>query len=411
MLAARLVFHAVYVPAYEGPDEPFHLGRAAAFADDSLREAFVGDRLSGSIVSSVRDHPCCANLNVALGCAPFSRHGAFNIAAAESSSSEAASIVNYEAHQPPLFYAAVSPLLKPIVTPVRRLLAMRLFSVVLVLVALAFPIRRVAAGEHEHAFVIFLLFLLLPGAAEALARGSNDAAVFLWTAIIVERLLHGSDGSLLIPLLALGPLLKLTAFPVVVVAVSAMWLRGRRPAAIVGALASLLVLGVQALRGWSWGGTYELNRAAQGMGSHEVLLVGLSRSLYTFGKTIFWLGEWSFFRAPLSLVGAWLVVVASLLVRHFRRGWWKNEGIAPRAHLFGVMSAVAGLLAMAILNRRLFGEWGGLGGWYFWVWTPWLAVAARPALAGGRRWIAFLAGFVALANVQWFIAAHRLYGP
>ena len=64
---------------------------------------------------------------------------------------------------------------------------------------------------------------------------------------------------------------------------------------------------------------------------------------------------------------------------------------------------------------RLFGTWGGLGGWYAWSWLPWLAVAADDLLAHrseGTRWFLFAAvsAFVVAADVGFALAAARLYG-
>lgn len=412
LLACRLVFHAFYVPVFEGPDEPFHLGRAAVFADDPWREGLFGDRLPGTIVSSIRAHPCCPSLAATFGCPPFRGHGGFNTVAADLGRGAAEPIVNYEAHQPPVFYAATAPLLVPIRSPVARILAMRLVSVFLVLVALAIPMRRLASNAPESVRVATLLFLLLPGAAEALARASNDAAVFLWTAVIVERLCARSRPFVLILLIAVGPLLKLTAFPVVAVAVITLWVEDRRRAAVVGSLASLSVVGVQVLRGWSWGGTYELNRVPRTAAPVAPFAMGLLRSFYTFGKTIFWLGEWSVFRAPLILMGLWFAILLALLVRQFRcaRADARRFEIPPSAHAAGAVVAAAGVVVIAVLNARLFGQWGGLGGWYVWAWLPWLVVALRPALEGGRLWMACLASFVILANVCWFSSAFALYG-
>ncbi|MFN2387068.1 MAG: hypothetical protein ABR576_12445 [Thermoanaerobaculia bacterium] len=48
-------------------------------------------------------------------------------------------------------------------------------------------------------------------------------------------------------------MIKLTAIPLVVFAVAALWLRSKR-AAIAGGVASLAVFPVQLARGWRWGG-------------------------------------------------------------------------------------------------------------------------------------------------------------
>lgn len=411
LLAGRLIFHALYVPVYEGPDEPFHLGRAATIADDSLRDGILGDRLPVAIASSIRAHPCGPDLGRKFGCPPFRRGGAFNVLGPDSRDGPPLSVVNYEAHQPPLYYAASAPILAPISSPVSRILAMRLVSVLLVLAAIAFPMRRLAAGHPESVSVAVLLFLLLPGAAEALSRVSNDAAIFLWTAVIVERLCSRSRASVIVLLIAVGPLLKLTAFPVVALAVSALWLGHRRSAAVIGSVASLSVFCVQMLRGWSWGGTYELNRVTRAAGPDVPSAMGLLRSIYGFVKTVFWLGGWSGFRAPSILVLCWFVVLLVLAVRQLHRSDGRRFEVPPIAHAAGAGVAAAGFIVMAVLNAKLFGQWGGLGGWYVWAWTPWLALALRPALDFGRAGTAGLASFVVASNALWALSANRLYGP
>ncbi len=66
---------------------------------------------------------------------------------------------------------------------------------------------------------------------------------------------------------------------------------------------------------------------------------------------------------------------------------------------------------MAVLNRKLFGQWGGLGGWYAWGWAPWLAVSFGPSVADRLpRFQLALGLFVLLANVLWFRSAVALYG-
>lgn len=411
-VALRLLFHAVYVPAYEGPDEPGHLGRAVSLAGGPIRDGLLGDSLPGEIAGSLLAHPCGPDLESSLGCPPFRGSGAFNVLAPDRPAPHGP-LANYESHQPPLCYVAVAAVFRILdggaPTPVSRLLVFRLLSVLFVLAALAFPLRRLSPLGPPGSAVVFLLLLLLPGCAEALARASNDAAVFLWTAVIVERSVRRASGWTLAALLAIGPLLKLTAFPVAAVVVAMLWLGRRRTAAAAGAVASLSVFAVQAIRGWAWGGTYELNRGSGAFLSGAGTAAGALRSLYTFVKTVFWLGEWSFFRAPLYLVIGWFAVLLVLVVRLVRSGS-SDSPIPAAANRIGASVAAAGFLALAILNRRLFGDWGGLGGWYVWGWTPWIAVAGRSGLAGGRFWTPALGAFVLLANAAWFRSAIALYG-
>jgi hypothetical protein len=274
---------------------------------------------------------------------------------------------------------------------------------------------RTLALERGSLFAVAgLLWLLLPGAAEALARGSNDAAIFFWTALTIEKTIHHARSAALVALLALGPLIKLTAFPVVAAVVVGLWLERRRVTAAVAGLVSLLVVGVQAMRGWSWGGTYELNRSGVAPGSIGSVPEGLFRSFYTFVKTVFWLGEWSFFRAPRLLVGIWFCVLAVLVIALLRRNRQAQRvppSLPTMSHVLGGTVAVAGVLLLVIFNRKYFGQWGGLGGWYAWGWAPWIAVAWHPDFERRHsRWMPALVGFVILANGLWFRSALDLYG-
>jgi hypothetical protein len=422
LVVLRLVFHAVFIPVFEGPDEPFHLGRAAMLADGT-EDAWAGRTLPPDIVQVISGVPCCPDLSRAFGCPPFDGQGAaFNILRQVPAAPPQAPTRldhNYEAHQPPLFYLVGAAILRcaAVLAPAAsrgvpaRLLLIRLLSVVVVAIAIAAPLRR-AIGEYDAALAAcFLLLLLLPGAAESLARCANDGVVFLWSAVVIWAACRRSRSSVLVALLAVGPLIKLTAFPVAIFALVWLWRERSRGPALLGAMASAAVFPLQALRGWEWGGTVEMNAAAHA--AHEPLLAamaGFARSLYTFLKTTVWLGEWSFFRPPpwwlgiLLAIGVWCV----LAVRR-RRGARHTLG-----HLLALIAAAAGITAFAVGQYRLFGAWGGLGGWYAWGWFPWLAAAAgdtlelRPGFAATT--VGLLASFVLLTNGLWLAAALHLYG-
>lgn len=419
LLGARFVFHAIYVPAYEGPDEPFHLGRALLFSDGTWSQALAETRLPKPIVASVRRHPCGPSLQRAFDCQPFRHGGAFDILAVETVEVDDAKVTNYESHQPPLYYAVAGTVLRLAsgagTTPVRRLLVLRVFSLLLVLLAVAVPLRRLARRTRAPFLfaVAGLLLLLLPGASEALIRGSNDAALFLWAAFTMERAASRAPSWVLALLLGVGPMIKLTALPIVAVILAALWIEGRRGSAIACAAAAALVVPVQAFRGWAWGGTYELNSAPLVLVSPAETLLGLARSAYTFVKTIFWLGEWSFFRAPRPLVGLWLLLLAAGMVLLWREKRDRSGDLLPLAsHRVGAGLAAAGFLVLAIMNRGLFGQWGGLGGWYAWGWAPWILTAVKWKPAGRTEFVTgwTLAAFVVLSNVLWLRAAGDLYG-
>ncbi len=85
---------------------------------------------------------------------------------------------------------------------------------------------------------LVLLALLLPGAAESLIRVSNDVVVFAWAVLMVAALSRRDELRTreLALLAALGPLLKLTAFPIVAVAAVVGWrARGRRSGLLIAA--------------------------------------------------------------------------------------------------------------------------------------------------------------------------------
>ncbi len=89
-------------------------------------------------------------------------------------------------------------------------------------------------------------------------------------------------------------------------------------------------------------------------------------------------------------------------------------GIAWLPHLAGAAVAVAGIVTFILANRRFFGGWGGVGGWYLWGWTPWLLIAFDDLLRVSRRAWRFLlpatAIFAVVSNVIYLIRAFRLYG-
>ena len=82
------------------------------------------------------------------------------------------------------------------------------------------------------------------------------------------------------------------------------------------------------------------------------------------------------------------------------------------AHAAGLACAAAGFCVFALANRRFYGVWGGVAGWYLWGWSPWLAVAADDLGSIGPRAARPLlvaeAAFVVVANAVWLSAHGRL---
>jgi hypothetical protein len=178
---------------------------------------------------------------------------------------------------------------------------------------------------------------------------------------------------------------------------------------LLAGLASLAVFPLQAARGWRFGGTYELNQRTLPIAEPVfVSAVGFARSVYTFLKTVPWLGEWSFFRAPKPLLLLFLgLTICAIGSARFHR--------SPRSpsHLIAAAFAFAGFTLFAIANRRYFGVWGGVGGWYAWTWAPWLREAATDHIEFRRitaTRLLFLETATILAfNVVFLHDAFRLY--
>ena len=416
VVVLRLAFHAVFLPAFASPDEPQHLARIRDFAEGSPGEAFAGRLVDAALLEEQGLYPCDASVRAAAGCPLYGEAaGAFDLlraAPAPRPPRGARPIPNVEANQPPLFYAAAGLLLRPFpLRPAAQLLAARLLAVALVAAALFGPLRRLSRVWPAGLAAAGLLALLLPGASEALARCSNDAAVFLWASVVLDRLGRRTPGWAMALLLAAGPLLKLTAIPVAVFAVVVL-ARERGPAlAAAAGAASLAFVPVQALRGWMWGGTLELN--SPGMPIAEPLAVaaaGFLRSAYAFVKTALWVGGQSLRRPPRWLAAAWFAAIAAaaLCVRP------RRPGRRALAHGAALAAAAAGFAVFAVANRRLYGVWGGVAGWYLWTWTPWIAEAAADLATmpgrAARALIAVEAALVVAANAAWFADAVRFYG-
>ena len=178
------------------------------------------------------------------------------------------------------------------------------------------------------------------------------------------------------------------------------------------AAAALVVVPVQALRGWMWGGTLELNSPGSPLvETFAGAVAGFLRSAYAFVKTAMWVGGQSLRRPPRWLVVAyfaWLAAVAARRSAERRAGGARSPTPRPRP------PAAVGFAVFAVANRRFYGVWGGVGGWYLWTWSPWIAEAASdlasipPRPAQALLWLE--AALVAAANAAWIADGVRFYG-
>jgi hypothetical protein len=206
-------------------------------------------------------------------------------------------------------------------------------------------------------------------------------------------------------------MLKLTAIPIVVFALIVL-ARERYPGLALGAAAaSLLVFPLQAARGWMWGGTLELNFPGGPAGEPPLrAATGFMRSAYAFVKTAFWVGGHSLLRPPRWLTAAYAAWLAGVLLAFRRIGPLRRAA----AHTCGALAAATGFVVFAIANRRYYGDWGGVGGWYLWGWSPWLAAAAADAGGLEKRFVPALVAAGTLlagaANAVWFAYTSSAYG-
>ncbi len=418
LVLLHLSLHAFFSPVYEGPDEPFHLARARLFTQGPLAEALAGEVVDANLVRSMRAWPCGPAMQAAFDCPPYGAEAAtFNILRPARLAGEATPERNYQAHQPPLFYLAAGPLLELLspltgTTPEAQLLLLRLVAVLLVGYALCFPLRKLGKGNALLEALV-LLALLLPGAAESLIRVSNDVAVFAWAVLLIAVLRRREvfrTGSVAL-MAALGPLLKLTALPIVAVAAVLGWrARGWRSGLLI-ATSGLVVFPVQWVRGWAWGGTLEANTVLGELGSVREILAGLLHSVATFLKTAVWLGGWTFFRPP-----SWVLIAIPLLglLLVFRCFRFRRPMANCAAHLAGGALALAGFVTFALGQRQIFGIWGGVGGWYAWGWAPWLALLASDLCEvrtdRQRELVIGVLLAAAILNSAWIMLAVEAYG-
>ncbi len=432
---AKLLLLALALPAFEGTDEPFHLDRARAFAEAPLAEGWSGRPLDPAVVAAVRASPCGADLRRPFACPAWGGGSAwFNVLRpADGTAKPSTPVANYQDHQPPLYYAVAGAVLRlavPEAGPRLQLLALRLLAVLLVLTGAGVAYRFLGAELR----LALLTVLLLPGAAEALVRAGQEAAVFLWCAVMLAMVAGsgggcgkgGEAGALrpgpgrplfavgLLLLAAAGPLIKLTAVPIVAFAALQRLWHGRRWEGAAVAFGGLVVFPLQLARGWALGGTLEFNAPppAGATAPWWEPVLGVAHSAYTFLKTALWLGGWSVFRPPAwVLVAAALVVVAWFFMARPRR---PPRDLFP--HLGAFLLAAAGFVAFAVGKHRVFGVWGAVGGWYLWGWLPWLLLAHRDLVrlsyrhGVGRWWTAAAVAFLLAVNAAWLASAHRLYG-
>jgi 4-amino-4-deoxy-L-arabinose transferase-like glycosyltransferase len=203
---------AAATPLWEGFDEPFHYGYVQHLALNRRLPVFGHTPVSEEIRISFENAPLSRVVNSNFG----GRYTAFerywqlpeserlqrqeNLARlpAEAAYQTADSSVNpalnnYEVHQPPLYYFLASLLYLPLADAglLTRVLALRLFSlsIGLIAVALSFRVAERLWLEPAVSISVPLTLSLLPMFFSATARISNDClAVALFSALLLATL-------------------------------------------------------------------------------------------------------------------------------------------------------------------------------------------------------------------------------
>ena len=412
LLVARCLVHVAFLPPFEGPDEVFHLARIRAVATGEPPR-YVGR----AVIAAVHGVPCGADLGRSFGCVPFGpgRAASWTILKSLGLTSPDAGRTaprfdNYEIQQPPLYYASVAMAFRVMgiegASPFLQLFALRLISTLFVLAGLL--VLRIVPAPVELK-CLGLLLLMVPGSAEGLIRGSNDAMLFAWAALACAGVLRRWPSPVLVLLCGIGPFIKYTAFAVVAMMVVWLWCSRRRGMALAAFCASATVAAVATVRGWGGGATYQFERLAELTDGAWGIAHGLARSSYGLLKTSVWLGGWVGFRPHgivLALVAASVLLpLLGLRFESQRALWW---------HGAGVFVAIAGFVVIAVGNRLVFGLWGGIGGWYLWNWAPWfwqgIVELARPARQRIATTLAAEGAVVLLLNILWWREAIAAYG-
>lgn len=429
--AAIYVAYATFLPAFEGPDEPFHLSRALDLARGHFVAGWRADHLGDDVTSALARFACGPDLHRVFDCPPFATEvdRSWGNLLSESPSGPTRALErepypNYERQHPLLGYlvwsipVAVVDGLVESWDPVRRVaaaqLTIRITNLTILAIALLGPGRRLIAPWSIEARLLAMGIMLLPGAVETLARGGLEALVFSWSVWFVEdSVREGPRPGRILVLAAIGPLIKLTAIPVVAFGAMTVWWRRQKRLAVGIVASSMAVYMERLLGGYLGGGVLDLHG---GYSTHDPggvleMLQGIGWSMLVTMKSAAWLGGWSFFRPPLWVV-ALLVGSVGVLSLRVRLAAATDRSVTL-AGLGAAAVAITGHAVFSVAVYRVFGSWA-VGGWYVWAWFPMAAVAAERSLAWRRpvpTWVWLAAGISLLAiDIAWWLAADRLYG-
>lgn len=352
--------YAIYTPAWQAPDEPAHYNAIRQVAEQGCCPRIdSGDWDSAvlSLLTSTRFAP--EHLHLLPG-------------------------VQYEDHQPPLYYLLAAPLFQ---LANGELIPLRLFSVALGagVVALSFVIsRQLLPTQPPISLAVMSLVAFLPQHVAMLAAVNNDALAELLVGLCLLWSLRYLDGETL-PIWAAGVLVgaalvtKITIYYLALLVPLAIWLRWRGEKRELPELARSLA--TFALVAGTIGGLWWLRNAHEyhfpdilALGAHDAVVADQLRSAdfiatngwgaYLIGMTGTLLkssfGQFGWMALPLDgVLGGWLYRGYGLLLLLGVAGAWQGMKRITKPARIILLSAV-GLVVLQTLYYNLeFVQWQG----------------------------------------------------
>lgn len=398
--------YAIYTPAWQSPDEPAHYNAIRQVAEQGCCpriEPGDWDSAALSLLTSTRFAP--EHLHLLPG-------------------------VQYEDHQPPLYYLLAAPLFQ---LANGELIPLRLFSVALGagVVALSFVIsRQLLPNQPQTALAVMSLVAFLPQHVAMLAAVNNDALAELLAGLCLLWILRYLEGETL-PIWAAGLLVgaafvtKITIYYLALLVPLAIWLRWRVEKRELPELARSLA--IFALAAGAIGGLWWLRNAHEyhfpdilALGAHDAVVADQLRSAdyiaanglgaYLTGmagtllKSSF--GQFGWMALPLdSVLGGWLYRGYGLLLLSGMAGAWQGMKRITKPARIILLSAV-GLVVLQTLYYNLeFVQWQGR--YLFPALIPLSLIVVYGAnhwlrRRAGTRWLLTL-GLACLASVDVYL--------
>lgn len=352
--------YAIYTPAWQAPDEPAHYNAIRQVAEQGCCPRIESGDWDSAVLS----------LLTSTRFAPEHLHLLPD--------------VQYEDHQPPLYYLLAAPLFQ---LANGELIPLRLFSVALGagVVALSFVISRQLLPAQPHiSLAVMSLVAFLPQHVAMLAAVNNDALAELLVGLCLLWTLRYLDGETL-PIWTAGLLVgaalvtKITIYYLALLVPLAIWLRWRGEKRELPELARSLT--TFALVAGAIGGLWWLRNAHEyhfpdilALGAHDAVVADQLRSAdyiatngwgaYLTGMTGTLLkssfGQFGWMALPLDgVLGGWLYRGYGMLLLLGVAGAWQGVKRTTRPARIILLSAV-GLVVLQTLYYNLeFVQWQG----------------------------------------------------